>query len=51
MLNIEGLKTAHGNFLALKEVSLKVEGGEIALSESSANLLNDEKVKQAYLGA
>jgi len=29
LLNIEGLKTAYGNFLALKDVSLKVERGEI----------------------
>ncbi len=29
MLSIEGLKTAYGNFLALKDVSLQVKGGEI----------------------
>src|SRR5512136_844483 len=29
VLSIEGLKTAYGNFLALKDVSLQVQGGEI----------------------
>jgi branched-chain amino acid transport system ATP-binding protein len=29
VLSIEGLKTAYGNFLALKDVSLQVKGGEI----------------------
>jgi ABC-type branched-subunit amino acid transport system ATPase component len=48
LFNIEAVKTAYGNFLALKEVSLKVGGGEIVLSESSANFLKNEKLKQAY---